>query len=163
MSDRTDTIYRRSATSRARRDAMTKQQLAVVHQAKKYLGWDDAMYRAVLCALGRVESAKDLTPEGFDQVMEYAASCGFKSTWRERTFGHRPGMASPRQIDLIRDLWREWSGGDDEVALNRWLDHFHSCTALRFADQTVAHKAITALKRMVARKKAKTETEPKAG
>jgi hypothetical protein len=36
-------------------------------------------------------------------------------------------------------------------------------TALRFADQTVAHKAITALKRMVARKGAKAKTEAEAG
>lgn len=142
---------------------MTKEQLAVIHQAKKFCGWDEPMYRAVLRELGGVASAKDLSPEGFDLVMEYAASFGFKSTWRQRTFGHRPGMATPKQIDLIRDLWREFSGGDDAGALNHWLEKFHRCTALRFADSAVAHGAITALKRMVARKKAKAKTEAEAG
>lgn len=138
---------------------MTKNQLAVVHQAKKELGWDEPMYRAILRALGGVESAKDLSPEGFGLVMEYAASFGFKSTWRQRTFGHRPGMATPHQVDLIRDLWREFSGGDDDAALNHWLEKFHHCTALRFASRAVAHKAIAALKAMAGRKRAKTAAE----
>ena len=33
------------------------------------------------------------------------------------SFGRRPGMASPAQIALIREMWAEWSGAHDEDAL----------------------------------------------
>ena len=63
-------------------------------------------------------------------------------------FGRRPGMATPEQVELIRALWREWSGGDDEAALNTWMEHFHRVSSLRFLTAGTAGKAITALKAM---------------
>lgn len=134
---------------------ITKAQLAVVHLAKKELRWSKDMYRAVLRELGGVESAKDLTAEGFEQVMAYATAWGFRSDWTKRTFGHRRGMATPRQVELIRDLWREYTGADDEPALNKWLDRSFGCTALRFATPAVASKAINGLKAMIRRRMAK--------
>lgn len=134
---------------------MTKAQLGVIHLAKKKLGWNDDMYRTVLRELGGVASAKDLTPEGFNLVMEYATGWGFRSDWLQRTYGQRRGMASPAQVELIRDLWREWSGGDDDAALNRWLDRSFGVTALRFATPDKAAGAITGLKKMISRKQAR--------
>jgi hypothetical protein len=131
---------------------MTKAQLAVIHLAKKELRWNDDMYRAILRELGGADSAKDMTPEGFTRVMEYATSCGFRSDWVKRTYGRRPGMASVRQIELIRTLWHDYTGADDEAALNRWLDRSYGVTALRFATPDHASKAITGLKRMIGRK-----------
>jgi Protein of unknown function (DUF1018) len=139
---------------------MTREQLAVVHLAKKELRWNDDMYRAVLRELGGVESAKDLTPDGFKMVMEYAVAWGFRSDWMKRTYGERPGMASPRQVELIRELWREWSGGDDAAALDRWLDHSFGVTSLRFATPDKASKAINGLKKMLARRGAKPPRKP---
>jgi hypothetical protein len=138
---------------------MTSAQLAVIHVAKKQLRWDEPMYRAVLKELGGVDSAKDLSPDGFAAVMEYATAWGFRSDWTKRTFGARRGMASPPQVELIRSLWREYTGADDARALDKWLEHHFGCAALRFADQAVAHKAITGLKRMVSRRAAKIAKE----
>ena len=132
---------------------MTPAQIALVHLAKKRLGWDDDMYRAVLFKLGGVLSAKELDQDGFALVMEYANSWGFRSDWRERTYGKRRGMASPKQVDLIRDLWRKWSGADDDAGLNKWLERSFGVAALRFATPDVASKAITGLRRMIQRKK----------
>jgi hypothetical protein len=138
---------------------MTREQLALVHLAKKHLaktqGWDEDMYRLMLRELGDVESAKDLDEKGFAQIMEYAASWGFRSDWRERTFGHRPGMASPHQVDLILLLWRDWSGADDVKALDKWLDRSFGVGALRFATPKVAAMAINGLKAMIRRRPAK--------
>jgi hypothetical protein len=138
---------------------VTREQLAVIHLAKKQLGWSEELYRAILRELGGVAgdkpSAKDLTAEGFDLVMAYATSWGFNSTWRQRTFGKRPGMATPGQVELIRTMWREYTGGDDDPALNKWLDNKFGCSALRFAGPKIAHSAITALRAMKSRKAAK--------
>ncbi|ABD87123.1 regulatory protein GemA [Rhodopseudomonas palustris] len=132
---------------------ITPAQIALVHLAKKHLGWNEEMYRAVLYKLGGVESAKDLDQGGFALVMEYATSFGFRSDWTKRTYGKRPGMATPKQVDLIRDLWREWSGADDDAALNKWLDRHYKVAALRFATSEVASKAITGLRSMIQRRK----------
>lgn len=132
---------------------ITPAQIAVVHLAKKQLGWGEEMYRAVLYKLGGVVSAKDLDQGGFALVMEYATSYGFRSDWTKRTYGKRPGMATPKQVDLVRDLWREWSGADDDAGLNKWLDRSFGVAALRFATPDVASKAITALRLMIQRKK----------
>jgi hypothetical protein len=134
---------------------MTPAQLAVIHQAKKKLGWNDDMYRAVLQKLGGVASAKDLNADGFNAVMEYATAWGFRSSWNKRTFGHRRGMATVAQVQLILDLWREFTGGDDTRALDKWLEKSFKVTALRFANAGVASKAINGLKAMNRRKQAK--------
>jgi hypothetical protein len=136
---------------------ISKSQLSVIHLAKRRLGLDDDTYRDVLKLHGGVESAEDLDDAGFDRVMDYFARLGFKSSWRERTFGNRAGMATPPQIDKIRDLWRAYTGGDDERTLNRWLEHYFKVTTLRFLTKDVAQKAITALLRMTDRAPAKAE------
>jgi hypothetical protein len=133
--------------------AMTRSQFAILKLAQKRLGLDDDTYRAVLRIHGGVESAKDLKPTGFKTVMQYFADCGFESDWRKRTYGdRRPGMASPKQIDTIRSRWFDFSGRNDEAALNRWLERSYRVTALRFLDQEQASKALTGLKKMVARR-----------
>ena len=139
---------------------MTREQLAVIHVGKKYMatcvpGFNDDMYRAILYKLGGgVVSAKDLDAAGFEAVMEYFTSWGFRSDWTKRTFGARKGMASPRQVELIRDLWRKWFGAEDDARLDKWIAHHFGVTALRFATPEVASKAITALRAMVKRKAA---------
>ncbi len=141
---------------------MTPKQLAVLHLARKHMatatpGFNDDMWRAILVRLGGAKngSATELDNAGFEAVMEYANAWGFQSTWRQRTFGHRPGMASPRQVDLILELWREWSGADDKAALDKWIERYYGIASLRFATPPIAAKAINGLKAMIARKTAK--------
>lgn len=133
---------------------ITQKQIAVLHIAKAALALDDDTYRAILARYGHVESAADLDRRGFNHVMRYFTACGFRSTWTKRTYGYRPTMATPPQVDLIRSLWRKFLGCDDpdDAELNKWLGHFHKVGALRFVDNKKAAKVISALKAMVARK-----------
>jgi hypothetical protein len=134
---------------------ITTAQLALIHVAKKRLGLDDDSYRAVLKNHGGVESAKDLDAAGFEAVMHHCSNCGFKSPWKKKNYGDRPGMASPRQVQFIRDLWREYTGGDDEAGLNRWLERTCKLSALAFLTPPAAQAAITGLKKMTQRGAAK--------
>lgn len=132
--------------------------IAQIHIAKKDLGLDDETYRAVLAREAGVESSKDLDREGFAAVMDYFNRCGYRSPYMKETYGRRRGMASPSQVKLIRALWREWSGSDDEAALNRWIERFYHVTTLRFLKPDKAGQAITGLKHMIARKRASVTT-----
>jgi hypothetical protein len=131
---------------------MTPKQIALIKIAKKQLGLTDEQYRALLLWAGKVESAKDLDTAGFERVMEYLTRLGFKSDWNKRTFGNRPGMASPKQVDLIRELWRQFSEADDDAALGKWLERSYKVSSLRFVDAPTAQKAITGLRAMICRK-----------
>ena len=128
--------------------------IALLHLASKQLGFDDETYHAVLFRYGRAAlTASDLDQEGFEGVMAYFTACGFRSDWTKRTFGNRPGMASPRQIDAIRAMWREWSGSADDAALNKWIERSFHVTALRFLTSETAGKAINGLRAMCRRSK----------
>ncbi len=129
-------------------------QIALLHLAKKHLALDDDIYRAVLARYGNRESAADLDARGFASVMKYFTALGFRSTWTQRTFGNRAGMATPPQIDLIRSLWRQFANSEDpnDAGLNGWLHKHHHIGALRFVDTAKASKVIFALKAMVDRK-----------
>jgi hypothetical protein len=133
---------------------ISKKQIALLHVAKRELQLDDESYRAILSRYGKVESAADLDFRGFNAVMRYLTACGFRSTWTKRTYGYRPTMATPPQVDLIRSLWKKFTEAEDpnDVELNKWLASFHSVGALRFVDNKKAAKVISALRAMVARK-----------
>lgn len=138
---------------------ISKKQIALIHVAKRDLGFDDDIYRAVLRRFGGVDSSADLDPFGFERIMNYFTALGFRSDWTKRTYGNRRGMASPAQVDLIRSLWAEYVGEpcrDNDDRLNTWLAKSFRVSALRFVDRTTAAKAITGLKRMVARKRPST-------
>lgn len=127
--------------------------VALVHVARRDLALSDDDYRAILARLANVGSAKDLDLQGFESVIGYLAQPGFKSNWQKRTFRRRPGMATPAQVQLIRRLWRDYHGSDDDTALNAWMSHFHHIAALRFVDALKAQPIIAALKQMVARQR----------
>lgn len=136
---------------------LTAKHIRLIHLARRQLDFDDEIYRAILCLHGGgVVSSKDLDQEGFEGVMAHFTACGFRSDWTKRTFGNRPGMASPAQIDLILLLWKEWSGSDDDPSLNKWLERSYHVAALRFVTPDVAGKAINGLRAMVARKTAES-------
>ena len=131
--------------------------IALLHVAKKQLGLVEVDYRAILFGYGGVESAADLDEAGFRSVMNYLTALGFRSDWTKRTFGERPNMATPAQVDLVRKLWTEWHDGrgpgrgDRDAALNAWLAKYHKVSALRFVSRAKAQPVIAALKAMAAR------------
>lgn len=129
---------------------ITPKQIALLHVAKKQLGLDDDTYRAVLERVTGCDSAADLTQPGFTAAVKYFTAMGFRST---RSYGYRPTMATPPQVDLIRSLWAKFLGREDEndTELNKWLDRFHKVSSLRFVDNKKAAKVISALRAMISR------------
>jgi hypothetical protein len=138
---------------------LTARQKSLIHVAKARLGLDDETYRNLLERVCGVRSARDVHPRHFPFLMEMFAELGFTSDFAAKAHGHREegGMATPAQVTLIRELWKELHGGElDERHLGNWLGRF-GVSHLRFADFEVARKAITAL-RAWKRRKAKEFT-----
>lgn len=136
---------------------LTKRQLALIHIAKQKLDMDDREYRHALLHFTGVESSKELDQDGLDVMMGYFEYLGFAPVRPPDTKnnpGHRPGMATPAQLDYIRDMWRRYKGEWD-TGLNGWLQKSYGVSALRFLDSETAGKAITGLKAMANRPKAK--------
>lgn len=132
------------------RGELHPKRIALLHVAKKQLSMSDDDYRALLNRVAGVNSSTLLTAEAFERLMLELKRLGFTSSSASKQFGQRPGMASPAQIALMRQLWRRYYKDDDrnEVALNRWLFKFHGVSALRFIDEKKANAVLVALKRM---------------
>lgn len=134
---------------------LSAKKIALLHIARKQLGLSEEDYRAILLRCGGVESSADLDYFGFERVIAHMTALGFRSTWNTRTFGNRPGMATPPQIDHMRELWAEFRGGPDEgdATLNVWLTKYQKIGALRFVTREKASAIICALRNMAARKR----------
>ncbi len=88
---------------------ISKEKIALIHVAKKELGWSEEVYRHVLRDHGGVESAADLDEMGFDRVIKHAKAMGFwiKRTWKQerpRDAGDLPTLA---QLEVIEHLWTD--------------------------------------------------------
>lgn len=133
---------------------ISRNQIKLIHVAKTKLGLTDADYRTVLVHLAGVTSSTELDREGFETVMGYFEWKGFApASSRGRDYGERPGMASFAQLELIRDLWSEYTGHayQGEAELVKWLGRTFKVASLRFLTKDSARKAISALKVMKAR------------
>jgi len=128
---------------------ISKKQISLIHVAKNQLHLSDEEYRSILWHKAGVESSKHLDNSGFENVMQYMAALGFRSDFTKRFYGHRPGMASPLQISLIRKLWQEYTNGTGtDITLGKWLNRTFKVSALRFVTKEHAQKSITALRAM---------------
>lgn len=135
---------------------ISRQQIALVHIAKHRLGLTEDAYRDILTYIGGAETSRDLDSTGFAMVMDHLALLGFQSEWRTRNLGERPGMATPAQVSLIRNLWREYTDGSgNDLSLGKWLDRTFGVSAMRFVSKEQAPKIITALKAMKGKKRRK--------
>lgn len=133
----------------------SKRQIALIHVAKSRLRLRDDEYRAILRRVAGVDSSKDLDRIGFEAVIGYFEYLGFEPLGAVGAhYGARPGMATPAQVQLVRDLWREFSGGFEARALDRWLARSFGVGSLRFLDAKKVAKVIAALKAMKARSNA---------
>lgn len=132
---------------------ISKKQKAILHVARHKLGLSDDTYRLALAKIASVTSSNDLDQEGFEAVMGFFEHCGFRPLIADGpSFGHRPGFASPAQVELIRSLWKEYTrGAAGEDELNKWLLRCFKVSSLRFLKKEVAPKTITALKAMRSR------------
>lgn len=129
-------------------------QLRLLHTAKSQLGLEEDTWRSVLVRCGRVASSKDLDRAGFESVLAFLRHVGFDPvTPHGPSFGKRAGFASPGQVELIRELWREYcrAAAFNEETFNKWLLSKWHVASLRFLTAEAAPKVITALKAMKAR------------
>lgn len=130
--------------------AMSKKHLSLIHVARNQLGLTEEDYRAVLLNVAGVSSSRDLTDSAFEAIMEHFQRLGFKSTWKRATFGERDGMATPRQVSMIRALWADYTSGEGtDKSLGKWLENKFKVSSLRFVDADLAKKVICALRAMV--------------
>lgn len=131
---------------------ISRGQRGLLKLACKQLRISDDEYRAILLKLADVDSSTNMTQAGFDVVLAYLEHLGFTPL---RTvgpyYGKREDRATPRQVQFIRDMWAKYTGRTDWAALDAWLNRSFGVTALRFADEATAGKAITALRAMTHR------------
>lgn len=136
--------------------SLSAKKLSVIHVARRQLALTDDDYRAILHGIAGVESSTELDDASFEALMFRFRQLGFQSTWNHRNFGYRAGMASPRQVATIRELWKVFTDGTGtDASLNKWIEHKFKVAALRFLTAEAANKAVGGLKIMVTRKQAK--------
>lgn len=134
---------------------LPKSKIGLIQVARRELRLTDATYRAELAEYGGVQSAADLDDRGFAALMNRFLQLGFVSRQtREGLGAMRAGMATPAQIALIRDLWRELARHNSDRALDGWLDRHFKVSAVRFLSDKKAATVIGALRRWQARKAA---------
>jgi hypothetical protein len=93
--------------------------------------------------------------------MDEMGRFGFQTVQNAPQYGKRIGMATPRQLDKIRSLWRQWAGTEDESGLTTFLENKFRLSSLRFLDSETASKLIFALEKMASQRKASPRRKPK--
>lgn len=129
---------------------MTHKQLAMIQAAKRQLDLTEEDYRGLLWRMGGVESARDLSSSGFNALIRAFEVLGFQRT--NPPLHVRRGMATPAQIALVEELWRDYAGDNSDERLRRWLERSYKISALRFMTQDHAAMAINGLRVMLRRK-----------
>jgi hypothetical protein len=128
---------------------ITDAQRKLIHLARRRLGLTEGDYRALLQRVAGVASSNDLDGDaGVNAVMLEFGRLGFKTVQKAPQYGDRWGWATPKQLDLIRSLWRKYAGTEDEKGLEHFLEKQFKVTSLRFLDFKTAQKVITTFKRM---------------
>lgn len=128
---------------------------SLLYVAKARLRLSDEDFLAILERWGGVSRTRDLNNRGFDAVLVRLHQLGFTSSSRQKTFSaaNRMGMASPGQVNKIRDLWHSAVDDPTDRTLDLFLARRFNVAALRFLDSGRAPRVITALKAMVERRR----------
>lgn len=110
----------------------TALQLKIVHVAARKVGLNDAQYRTLLANAAGVQSSKDLTQAGFEDVMAVLEDLGFRDDrngetyWRDKVEA-RGQAGNARMVHKIRELakhsiyplerlvWRHSEGRTEDV------------------------------------------------
>lgn len=111
-----------------------------------------------------MRSSRELTPAGFELLMQRFAELGFKSTSRLKPLPARAGMATPAQVQKMRALWAEFTDGKGtDLTLGKWLDGHFKVSSVRFVDAELAQSVIGGMVMMVRRKAARPVKAAPAG
>lgn len=143
--------------------------LAKIHIARKDLRLDEETYRTIIRNVGgaRSGSSSDLTATGRAKILAHFESKGWKPkrTGQRRPAGSKAaGMATDRQIRMIRGLWIRLADAGavkarDEAGLRAWIRsatrNMHPAKAgyhaVEFLPLDVARDVIEQLKRWAGR------------
>lgn len=125
--------------------------IALIHVARRELSMADEDYRALLLRVAGVEHANDLTPSGFEAVMEEFKRLGFRHRPSQRRpkgagRGSAPNRPTPAQWRLMEDRARQVGfGGLDDPRFVAWAKPRGKAEHPRFLDMTSAQRVIAAL------------------
>lgn len=152
---------------------INKAQKALLHTAKRELGFDEDTYRDMLESVAGVRSSMDLTLPKFQAVMTHLEACGFRKNHSDHEFtgylanlekwkrvaGERPGMATPAQLARIETDWllMKWYWAPDGfghagMALRGFLKKSTGVSDLMFLKFSQAHKVIEVVKSISSRR-----------
>lgn len=129
-------------------------ELAQIHVAKKQLALDEDTYRAVLWAVARVRSSKDLDWTGRKAVLEHFKAKGWKPKPPKTARAEKP---VPRGQDaLVKSLWNELHQAGkvrdpSDAALGAWLTRNRWPERPEWLNYMQINQAIEALKKWLAR------------
>lgn len=148
-----------SFTRRARPAPDRKAQLAQIHIAKAQLALNDETYRAMLWAIARVHSAKDLDLAGRMRVLEHLRASGFKPKPPKA----KAPIVDDHQTRKILVLWSELEAAGalrdaSESALNAFCKRVTGVDNIEWVGMRQASNLIEALKAWLARNQRQAET-----
>lgn len=125
----------------------THAELAKIHIAKRDLKLNDELYRGFMNVLFGETSAKDLTHEQIEELLEHFKSLGWgeqytsskgqaghkKSGSKIHSPSHSSGPATMAQISLIVYLWKHGPGirHKSMQALDHFLNHHFHISSLK--------------------------------
>lgn len=139
---------------------ISKEKIALLHVAKKELGWSEEVYRHVLKDHGGVTSSKDLDESGFDRVIKHAKAMGFwiKREWKQDRPRDAGDLPTPAQLEVIQHLWTDLAEFIEPALSRKFQQGFMTkvlhIPALGPQTRAQANKLIEVLKKRV-----KQETE----
>ena len=126
--------------------ALAPKKISLIHIAKSRIDMTDDDYRAMLLRVAGVGSSRELDDVRFEWIMTEFQRLGFQSDFGQRNIGNRHGMASPQQIEMIRNLWATFTEGKGtDASLGIWLERQFKVSALRFLSAELGQRAIGAL------------------
>lgn len=126
-------------------DDRRKDELKIIHVAKRQLGLDDATYRDVLWVVGKVRSAADMDGYGRQRLIDHFKARGFTTTpgkKRKRAPGapRRDRVKLMSKVEaLLADMKLEWAYADGIAKRMFKID------SVRFCNGEQLHKIVAAL------------------
>lgn len=134
---------------------ISRDKIALIHVAKKELGWSDEVYRHVLKDHGGVSSSKDLDESGFDRVIKHAKAMGFwiKREWKPERPRDAGELPTPGQLEVIEHLWTDLAEFIEAAFSSKFRQGFYTkvlrIPALGPQSRAEANRVIEVLKKRV--------------
>lgn len=136
-----------------------KNELAMIHIAKKDLNIDDDTYRNILWTCASVKSSKDLDFHGRTKVIEHFKACGWKPKPPAKT-KQTTKLSDEPQHKKIRALWLELHAvgtviDPSEKAILRFIKNQTKIDRMEWLSNKQASQIIERLKQWLNRAQAK--------